>query len=180
MISKIEKARRYAEEPERIQINQLKATFRGSNGTHLVTLQNGQWYCDSPTFDSWGTTAHIMAVQKLLEPMLAPEARELAAPTGVHMHSDMARKIEKARRYAEEPERVQISELKASFQGTNDQHIVTLEDGKWYCDSSFFRNWGTTAHIMAMQKLLEPMLSPEARQPASAELADLQSETASL
>ncbi len=180
MIGKIEKARRYAEEPDRIQISELKAYFQGSNNTHLVTFTDGQWTCDSPSFQTWGTSAHIMAIQKVLEPMLTPEMRQPIEPIGMHMQSEMVGKIEKARRYAEEPQRIQIFELKARFHGSNSEHDVALKDGKWYTDDAFFRNWGTSAHIMAMQRLLDRVLVPEARQPAMSELSSAHTETASL
>ncbi len=177
MIGKIEKARRYAEEPERVQISELTATFRGTNDTHLVTLKDGKWQSDAPSFDSWGTSVHIMTMQRLLDPMLVPEARQ-STVEGVHMHSDLSRKIEKARRYAEEPERVQISELTATFQGANSEHVITLKDGQWHSDDAFFRSWGTTAHIMALQRMLGDMLIPEARQPEMA--LDVPDDTASI
>ncbi len=79
------------------------------------------------------------------------------------MHSDLIGKIEKARRYAEEPERITINEFKATFSGGNSEHKLVLKDGRWSCDCSFFANWETCAHVMAMQKLLNPMLSEEAR-----------------
>jgi hypothetical protein len=81
------------------------------------------------------------------------------------MHSDLARKIEKARHYAEEPKRIQLQELKAKFVGENDSHQISLKDGQWNCSCSFFRSWKTCAHIMTAQKLLDPMLPKEARQP---------------
>lgn len=84
------------------------------------------------------------------------------------MHSDLIGKIEKARRYAEEPERIKFAELKAQFHGGNSDHTITLKDGHWDCTCSFFHTWGTCAHIMAFQRILDPMLTPEARQ---AELA---------
>lgn len=84
------------------------------------------------------------------------------------MHSDLIGKIEKARRYAQEPERIQLSEVKAVFNGGNSNHNIELANGHWHCDCSFFQNWGTCAHIMAMQRILNPMLSEEAKQ---AELA---------
>jgi hypothetical protein len=80
------------------------------------------------------------------------------------MHSDLIGKIEKARRYAEQPERIQFSEFKAVFNGGNSSHSVELNDGHWSCDCSFFGNWGTCAHVMAMQRMLNPMLSEDARQ----------------
>ncbi len=81
------------------------------------------------------------------------------------MHSDLIGKIEKARRYAQEPERIEISELKASVRGDNGtSHTVTLHEGHWDCTCSFFRVWGTCAHVMAVQRLLNPMLTSQARE----------------
>jgi hypothetical protein len=84
------------------------------------------------------------------------------------MHSDLIGKIEKARRYAEEPERIKFDELQATFHGGNSNHVIRLHEGHWTCDCSFFHGWGTCAHVMAMQRILNPMLTDEARQ---AELA---------
>jgi hypothetical protein len=106
-----------------------------------------------------------MALQRLLDPMLPADAKapgELGG--GHHMHSELYSKIEKARRYAAEPERVTILELKARFQGTNSEHEIALHDGHWHADGEFFRNWGTSSHIMALQRILRPMLPPEALQ----------------
>lgn len=80
------------------------------------------------------------------------------------MHSDLIGKIEKARRYAQEPERVALDELKARFHGGNNEHTITLSQGEWQCDCEFFRVRRTCAHVMAMQKMFNPMLSPEARE----------------
>ncbi len=81
------------------------------------------------------------------------------------MHSDLIGKIEKAKHYAEEPERVQINQLESFFHGGNSEHKVTLQEGHWTCTCSFYRSWGTCAHVMAMQKMLDPMLPNEAREP---------------
>ncbi|NTW02956.1 MAG: hypothetical protein HGA19_17015 [Oscillochloris sp.] len=78
------------------------------------------------------------------------------------MHSDLIGKIEKARRYAEEPERIKFSNFKAHFNGGNSEHEIELKDGHWTCTCSFWRSWGTCAHIMAMQRILTPMLTDEA------------------
>ncbi|MBC8163422.1 MAG: hypothetical protein H7Z42_19615 [Roseiflexaceae bacterium] len=80
------------------------------------------------------------------------------------MHSDLIGKIEKARRYAQEPERVALDELKARFHGGNNEHNVTLREGAWNCDCEFFRVRRTCAHVMAMQKMFNPMLSEQARE----------------
>ena len=80
------------------------------------------------------------------------------------MHSDLIGKIEKARRYAQEPERITIGELKATFHGGNNDHLITLHEGHWSCDCNFFHTWQTCAHVMAFQKIFQPMLSAEARE----------------
>jgi hypothetical protein len=79
------------------------------------------------------------------------------------MHSDLIGKIEKARRYAEEPERINLGELKATFRGGNNDHTITLAGDEWSCDCDFFRLRHTCAHVMAIQKIMSPMLSAEAR-----------------
>jgi hypothetical protein len=81
------------------------------------------------------------------------------------MHSDMIGKIEKARRYAEEPERITFSALEARFHGGNSDHTITLHDDTWSCTCSFYHSHGTCAHVMAFQRILNPMLSETARNP---------------
>lgn len=80
------------------------------------------------------------------------------------MHSDLIGKIEKARRYAEEPERISLGELKATFRGGNNDHTITLANDEWTCDCDFFRLRHTCAHVMALQKIMRPMLTAEARE----------------
>jgi len=77
MIGKIEKAHRYAREPERIQFGGFSATFRGSHDEYQIKLTDGHWECSCHTFSSHvvGTCSHIMAMQQLLSPMLREEDR---------------------------------------------------------------------------------------------------------
>lgn len=89
------------------------------------------------------------------------------------MHSDLIGKIEKARRYAEEPERINLGEIKATFHGGNNDHTITLAEDQWSCDCDFFRLRHTCAHVMAMQKILNPMLTTEAREFGGATEAQL-------
>lgn len=79
------------------------------------------------------------------------------------MQSDLIGKIEKARRYAAEPERIKFDELQVQFNGGNSTHQIELKDGQWNCTCSFFHSWATCAHVMAMQRILNPMLSEEAQ-----------------
>ena len=81
------------------------------------------------------------------------------------MNSSLIGKIEKARRYAMEPERVSIRSLEASFRGGHDEYSVGLVDGHWHCSCHAFSSHavGTCAHVMTMQRLLSPMLSEHDR-----------------
>jgi hypothetical protein len=77
MIGKIEKAHRYAQEPERVRIQSLEATFHGGHDDHSVRLQDGHWRCSCHTFSSHmlGTCAHVMAIQQMMSPMLSEDDR---------------------------------------------------------------------------------------------------------
>ena len=79
------------------------------------------------------------------------------------MHSDLISKIEKARHYAQQPERIAINSLQATFNGGNNTHQITITAGVWQCDCEFFKGHATCAHVMARQKILAPMLSAAAR-----------------
>jgi len=52
LIGKVEKANRYAREPDRITLDRLSLTFRGDNDTHQVALESGRWHCTCHSFDS--------------------------------------------------------------------------------------------------------------------------------
>lgn len=81
------------------------------------------------------------------------------------MNSSMIGKIEKAHRYAKEPERVRLQSFDSTFHGGHDDYQVRLIDGHWSCSCHAFSSHavGTCAHVMAMQQLLSPMLSVEDR-----------------
>ncbi|MBP8250873.1 MAG: hypothetical protein KAX40_00805 [Herpetosiphon sp.] len=83
------------------------------------------------------------------------------------MHSDMIGKIDKARRYAQEPERIAIRSFSATFRGGNEHVIMLSEEGEWNCDCQFFDRWQTCSHVMALQRILEPMLNEDARRAGS-------------
>ena len=71
MIGKIEKARRYAEQTDRIQFEQFTVTFSGDNNPHSVMYAEGSWHCDCNFFASRGVCSHTMAMERILGPMLA-------------------------------------------------------------------------------------------------------------
>lgn len=79
------------------------------------------------------------------------------------MQSSLIGKIEKAKRYAMEPDRVTFLELAVKFHGENSDYNTSYKDGKWNCTCSFFSKWGLCSHTMAMEKILANMLPPEAR-----------------
>ncbi len=75
------------------------------------------------------------------------------------MHSSMIGKIEKARRYADEPWRVSLQNLSVAFKGDNDTHTVSADSGEWQCSCDFHAKNGTCAHVMAVQNLMERTFS---------------------
>ena len=70
------------------------------------------------------------------------------------MNSSMINKIAKAKRYAEEPERIQFTHFEAKFQGENDTPTTTYDHGSWHCTCRFFQDWSDCCHTMAMQRVL--------------------------
>ncbi|MBI2954739.1 MAG: hypothetical protein HYY30_10530 [Chloroflexi bacterium] len=80
------------------------------------------------------------------------------------MHSSLIGKIEKAKRYAEERDRITISQLKASFRGEHDVYEVSFEGGNWKCSCNFFGGWNVCSHTMAMQRVLCEMTPKECRE----------------
>ena len=74
------------------------------------------------------------------------------------MDSSIIGKIDKARRYAEEKERVTISELSVKFEGNHNTYNVAFESGNWSCECHFFETRGVCSHIMALQRILAGML----------------------
>ena len=75
------------------------------------------------------------------------------------MQSSLIGKIDKANRYAREPERVSFSSFEASFAGGSDDHTVRYSEGQWDCTCNFFSTWRVCSHSMAMEKLLDNMVT---------------------
>lgn len=78
------------------------------------------------------------------------------------MQSSLISKVEKARRYAQEPGRVTFSDLSATFRGEHDSYCLTYNNKGWYCSCHFFSHWKTCSHVMALQKMLGQMCPGEA------------------
>jgi hypothetical protein len=77
MIGKIEKAKRYAEERDRIHFNEFDVTFNGENSPHTVHFSDNTWQCDCDFFTTRGVCSHTMALERILEGMI-PTPAEVA------------------------------------------------------------------------------------------------------
>ncbi len=74
------------------------------------------------------------------------------------MDYGMIGKIQKAKRYAQELDRIQIESLVVTFDGKNNPHRVHFEDRAWECDCVFFQTRGRCSHTMALEIILEDLL----------------------
>jgi hypothetical protein len=71
MIGKIDKAKRYADERHRFHFHSFTVTVDGENNDHTVKYDNGKWNCDCSFFSTRGRCSHTMALEFILEKMLA-------------------------------------------------------------------------------------------------------------
>jgi hypothetical protein len=74
------------------------------------------------------------------------------------MDTGLLRKIEKAKRYAEQRDRIRVERLTVTFEGENNPHVVHFENGSWHCDCDFFRTRQRCSHTMALEIILEDMI----------------------
>lgn len=79
------------------------------------------------------------------------------------MQSSIIGKIEKARRYAAEPDRVKFEDFSLTFRGDNDTHTVTLHDEHWHCTCDFYADYDMCCHTMALERMLGDMLPAKVR-----------------
>ena len=77
MIGKIEKAKRYAQEHNRIHFESFTVTFEGENNPHTVQYKSGEWLCDCDFFKTRGRCSHTMALEMILEGMVLAEPTEM-------------------------------------------------------------------------------------------------------
>lgn len=78
------------------------------------------------------------------------------------MQSSLIGKVEKAKRYAEEPDRVTLSEFAVDFRGEHNSYTVSFKNKKWHCTCHFFSQRGLCSHTMALQRLFAQVLPTEA------------------
>ncbi|MSQ31020.1 MAG: hypothetical protein EXR64_03195 [Dehalococcoidia bacterium] len=79
MISKIEKAHRYATERERFDVQSMVVTVHGDNDDHTVHYDGDRWSCDCDYFQMQRTCAHTMALEVMLEGMIPHHNRTAVA-----------------------------------------------------------------------------------------------------
>ncbi|HET8657126.1 MAG TPA: SWIM zinc finger family protein [Longimicrobiaceae bacterium] len=76
--------------------------------------------------------------------------------------SGMINKVQKAKLYADEPERIHFTDLTVEFDGRNNPHTVQFHEGRWTCDCSYFHTHQTCSHVMALDRVLGVMSPHEA------------------
>jgi len=75
------------------------------------------------------------------------------------MNSSFIGKVDKARKYAEEKDRVSITTFKANFNGNHGSYEVTFDTGNWDCQCHFFVGHQACSHTMALQRILDEVLA---------------------
>lgn len=158
-IGKIEKAVRYAEDPSRFHFESFTVSVRGDNGTHTVTYKDGKFESSNEFFQTHGYSAHTIAIERLLKDMISP-----VVDSSVGSESSRISKIEKAKRYAEEPERFLFHQFVVKVNGDNDTHTVTYNEGTFESDNAFFQAHGYSAHTMAVERILRGMIPSPAEE----------------
>ena len=75
------------------------------------------------------------------------------------MYSSLIGKVQKSQIYAQEKERVIISDLKATFQGDHDTYELNYGNESWQCSCKNFGTERFCSHTMAIEKIMEGMTS---------------------
>ena len=73
------------------------------------------------------------------------------------MDSSLISKIDKARTYAVERDRVSINSFSADFRGNHNSYRVSYGDGKWQCSCTFFASRSVCSHTMALERMMDGM-----------------------
>ncbi|MFP4322619.1 MAG: hypothetical protein ACLFTK_09210 [Anaerolineales bacterium] len=162
-INKIEKAKIYASEPERITFHEFVATVRGDNAAHTVTFKDGVFESDGEFHKNHGYSAHSMALERILKGMIPSPAAGDGHPAS---DSTYINKVEKAKIYAAERERITFLSFRATVRGDNSEHEVRYDNGQWDSDSSYFKTHGYSAHTMTLERVLEGMIPSRAHSPS--------------
>ena len=78
------------------------------------------------------------------------------------LDSGMINKFQKAKMYADEPERIHFKDFRVEFDGNHSPHTVEFHEGHWKCDCDYFAHHSTCSHTMALDRVLGVMAPHEA------------------
>ncbi|MGI9149764.1 MAG: hypothetical protein ACR2IK_24985 [Chloroflexota bacterium] len=79
------------------------------------------------------------------------------------MQSSLHGMIDKAHRYAEEPDRVRLAQLAAYVRGDNNsEHAVNLADGRLSCDCDHYAHERLCAHVLTVERVLKAYIPANA------------------
>lgn len=70
VVSDVDKAKRYSEEPDRVRFLSFDVAFEGDNSTHATSFHGDGWMCDCTFFASRHVCGHTMAMERILKGML--------------------------------------------------------------------------------------------------------------
>jgi hypothetical protein len=75
IVTKAEKAHRYAQERDRLRISAIEATFDAGGGRHVIRLGEGGWTCDCEFGRAHGVCPHTEAASRMLDAHLVDGAK---------------------------------------------------------------------------------------------------------
>ena len=79
------------------------------------------------------------------------------------LQSTLVSKTEKAHRYSKEPDRLDITTLRATFKGDNDVYELEFSDGHWNCACDFFGHYAVCCHVEATSRMFADSLAETAQ-----------------
>lgn len=75
------------------------------------------------------------------------------------MDTSLIRKVQKARQYAEQPDRFTFASFDVQFHGSHREHKLAYRGTSGFsCDCEYFTTHGSCSHTMAVERVLNPML----------------------
>jgi hypothetical protein len=75
IVTKAEKAHRYAQEHDRLRISAIEATFDAGGGRHVIRLGESGWSCDCEFGQAHGVCPHMEAASRMLDAHLVDAAK---------------------------------------------------------------------------------------------------------
>lgn len=75
IVTKAEKAHRYAQELDRLRISAIEATFDAGGGRHVIRLGEAGWSCDCEFSQAYGVCPHMEAASRMLDAHLVEAAK---------------------------------------------------------------------------------------------------------